>query len=146
MNVLVVDDEPAVLEVCRDILEEEGWLVATAHDGSAALEAARQAPPDAVVLDVAMPGMDGFAVAEALLADETTAAPQIIFLTARANFDDQLRGYEAGGIEYITKPFSAEHFVTLLRRAMARKQEGSSIPATERQARIGALRILLGIS
>lgn len=146
MNVLVVDDEPAVLEVCRDILEEEGWEVTTARDGTTALEAARQARPDAVVLDVAMPGIDGFGVAEALLADETTAAARILFLTARANFDDQLRGYEAGGIEYITKPFSAEHFVTLLRRAMARKPEEAGVPAAERQARIGALRILLGIS
>lgn len=146
MKILIVDDEPAVLDVCRDILEEEGWDVKTAHDGPTALESAFRNQPNAVVLDVAMPGMDGFAVAEELIARNATASAPIIFLTARANFDDQLRGYEAGGIEYITKPFSADHFVTLVRRAITRAEEGSSIPASERQARIGALRILLGLS
>lgn len=146
MNVLIVDDEPAVLEVCRDILEEEGWTVDTARDGPAALETATRRRPDAVVLDIAMPGMDGFAVAESLLARDETATVPVIFLTVRSNFDDQLRGYEAGGIEYITKPFVAEHFVSLVRRATARKSERPEVSAHERQARIGALRILLGIS
>lgn len=146
MKVLVVDDEAAMREVCRDILNEEGWEVVEAGDGPSGVALARAEHPDAIVLDVVMPRMDGFQVAEQLVADETTTAIPIVFLTARAGFTDQLRGYEAGGIEYITKPFDLTHFVALLRRVVAHAPTGVVNDAGARHARIGALRILLGIA
>ena len=145
MKVLVIDDEPEVRRVCGDILREEGWGVVEAADGPGGLAAARQERPDAVLLDVAMPGMDGFQVAEALVQDEATRAIPIVFLTARTSFAEQLHGYEAGGIEYITKPFTLTTLVSVVRRVVERAATGSPAGANERQARIGALRLLLGI-
>lgn len=146
MKVLVVDDEVAVRELCRDILTEEGWEVLEAGDGPSGLALARAEHPDAIVLDVAMPHLDGFQVAEQLVADAATTTIPIVFLTARVGFTDQLRGYEVGGIEYITKPFDLAHFVALLRRVVTYAPTSTADNSGERQARIGALRILLGIA
>ncbi len=107
--------------------------------------AARRERPDAIVLDIAMPGMDGYQVAEALVAEEATAAIPILFLTAKDTLADQLRGYETGGVEYMTKPFDLAAFVALVRRQLDRAETHSSASASERLARIGAIRLLLGV-
>ena len=119
-TVLIVEDDAALRETCRDILAEEGWAVVEAADGPGGLAAARRERPDAIVLDVAMPGLDGVEVAEALVADEATAATPILFLTARDSLAEQLRGYEAGGVEYLAKPFALATFVSLVRRQLDR--------------------------
>ncbi len=144
-KVLIVEDDAALRETCRDILTEEGLTVVEATDGPSGLAAARRERPDAIVLDIAMPGMDGYQVAEALVAEEPTAAIPILFLTARDAFSDQLRGYEAGGVEYIIKPFDLATFVMLVHRQLERATAGSPASASERLARIGALRLLLGV-
>jgi DNA-binding response OmpR family regulator len=105
-KVLVIDDEAPIRLLCRVNLEAEGMQVLEAADGPAGLEQARKETPDVVLLDVMMPGLDGWRVAEELLEDERTSEIPIIFLTARAEFRDRARGLDIGGVDYVTKPFN----------------------------------------
>jgi DNA-binding response OmpR family regulator len=106
-RVLVADDEPAMRLLCRINLESEGAEVIEAADGNAALALAREVQPDIVILDVMMPGANGFDVAEELLRDARTSKVPIVFLSARAELNLQLQGIELGGFDYLTKPFNA---------------------------------------
>ncbi len=144
-HILVVDDEENIRFLVASALELAGMDTTTAATGREALAQVARARPDAIVLDIAMPGMDGYQVAEALVAEEATAAIPILFLTAQDTFSDQLRGYEAGGVEYIIKPFDLATFVMLVHRQLERATAGSPASASERLARIGALRLLLGV-
>jgi DNA-binding response OmpR family regulator len=105
-RVLVVDDEPDVLLLCRVNLEFEGYEVSTAPDGEAGLAACRELRPDVVLLDVMMPKMDGWQVLEAIKGDEDLKQIPVVMLTAKVQDEDQIRGWSAGAAEYITKPFS----------------------------------------
>ena len=105
-RLLVVDDEPTNLQVLRHVLDKDYRLL-FATDGTRALQLARQEQPRLVLLDVMMPGMDGYAVCAALKADPATAAIPVIFVTALADAVDETRGFDAGGVDYITKPVSA---------------------------------------
>lgn len=105
-RILVVDDEPDVLLLCRVNLEFEGFEVLEASNGEDALEIVRNERPDAVLLDVMMPRMDGWQVLEALKADEDVADIPVVMLTAKVQDQDQIRGWSRGAAEYITKPFS----------------------------------------
>src|SRR5918912_2888363 len=96
-TVLVIDDEAPIRLLCRVNLEAEGMTVLEAQDGDAGLEAAREERPDIVLLDVMMPGRNGWEVAEELLADERTNSIPIVFLTARAEVRDRARGIDLGG-------------------------------------------------
>jgi two-component system alkaline phosphatase synthesis response regulator PhoP len=106
MKVLVVDDEAPIRLLCRVNLEAEGMTVLEAGDGQTGLELARTEKPDAILLDVMMPGLDGWSVAEQLLTGEATQDIPIVFLTARADLRDRARGMDVGGLEYVTKPFN----------------------------------------
>ncbi|MFS4096309.1 response regulator transcription factor [Streptomyces sp. AF1A] len=126
LRVLVVDDDPDLAEVLTGALRYEGWRVRAAGDGAAALAAAQELLPDAVVLDVMLPDTDGFAVLRGLR--EVRPDVCVLFLTARDAVEDRIAGITAGGDDYVTKPFSLEEVVArlrgLLRRAgMARQQE-----------------------
>jgi DNA-binding response OmpR family regulator len=105
-KVLVIDDEAPIRLLCRVNLEAEGMQVLEAADGPTGLDQAREHAPDVILLDVMMPGLDGWRVAEALLEDDRTSEIPIIFLTARAEFRDRARGLDIGGIDYVTKPFN----------------------------------------
>ena len=105
-RVLVVDDEPDVLLLCRVNLEFEGYEVSTAPDGEAGLAACRELKPDVVLLDVMMPKMDGWQVLETIKADDELKHIPVVMLTAKVQDEDQIRGWSAGAAEYITKPFS----------------------------------------
>ena len=105
LTVLVVDDEDPIRLLCRVNLEAEGTTVLEAENGQVGLELAKRERPDAILLDVMMPGLDGWTVAERLLRDEETRRIPIIFLTARADVRDRARGLGAGGLDYITNPF-----------------------------------------
>jgi len=105
-RVLVVDDEPDVLLLCRVNLEFEGYEVVEAADGVEALSQMRATKPDLVLLDVMMPLLDGWQVLEQAQADEDLAGIPIVLLTAKVQDSDQLRGFDLGAAEYITKPFS----------------------------------------
>ena len=122
--VLVVDDDAPIRLLCRVNLEAEGMEVLEAADGADGLEQARTAQPDVVLLDVMLPKLDGWRVAEALLDDPATDEIPIVFLTARAELRDQARGLEIGGIEYITKPFNPVELADLIRELLGRVERG----------------------
>jgi DNA-binding response OmpR family regulator len=105
-KVLVGDDEPDVLLLCRVNLEFEGYEVVQASDGEEAMRTVRAEHPDVILLDVMMPRMDGWQVLAALKSDPETAEIPVVMLTAKVQDQDQLRGWSGGAAEYITKPFS----------------------------------------
>lgn len=105
-TILVVDDEPDVLLLCRVNLEFEGFEVLEAPDGEAALEVMRDRRPDAVLLDVMMPKMDGWQVLDTIKQNDDLKDVPVIMLTAKVADQDQIRGWSQGAAEYVTKPFS----------------------------------------
>jgi DNA-binding response OmpR family regulator len=120
-RILVVDDEPRIVEVVRAYLEREGHDVSVAHDGDAALAATAASSPDLLVLDVMLPGRSGFDVLRALRAGG--AGPAVILLTARDDVIDRVAGLELGADDYVTKPFEPRELVArvgaVLRRLRA---------------------------
>ena len=123
-RVLVIDDEAPIRLLCRVNLEAEGMEVLEASDGPSGVEAARQHRPHVILLDVMMPGLDGWRVAEQLLEQPETHNIPIIFLTARAEFRDRARGLDIGGVEYVTKPFNPVELAPLVRDLLARIEHG----------------------
>ena len=123
-RVLVIDDEAPIRLLCRVNLEAEGMDVLEAADGRTGIELARDRAPDVVLLDVMIPGLDGWAVAEDLLDDPRTNGIPIIFLTARAEFRDRARGLDIGGVDYITKPFNPLELAPLVQLLLARIDRG----------------------
>ena len=121
---LVIDDEAPIRLLCRVNLEAEGIEVLEAADGTSGLSLAREERPDVVLLDVMMPGLDGWRVAEELLEDELTCGIPIIFLTARAEFRDRARGLDIGGVDYVTKPFNPLELAPLVRDLLVRIDRG----------------------
>jgi DNA-binding response OmpR family regulator len=140
-RVLVIDDEAPIRLLCRVNLEAEGMQVIEAADGPAGLEQAREHTPDVVLLDVMMPGLDGWRVAEHLLDDERTNEIPIIFLTARAEFRDRARGLDIGGVDYVTKPFNPLELAPLVRELLARIERGERDEL--RGEKLAALRSLI---
>jgi DNA-binding response OmpR family regulator len=118
MKTLVIDDEAPIRLLCRVNLEAEGVEVLEAPDGATGLEIAKREKPDAILLDVMMPVLDGWNVAERLLSAEETRAIPIIFLTARADLRDRVRGMDAGGLDYVTKPFNPVELASLVREVV----------------------------
>ncbi|MER5456659.1 response regulator transcription factor [Micromonospora sp. NPDC002389] len=118
VRVLVVDDEPTLTDLLSMALRYEGWQVRTAGDGTAAVHAARQFRPDAVVLDVMLPDLDGFQVLRRLRAESATLP--VLFLTARDAVEERIAGLTVGGDDYVTKPFSLEEVIARLRALLRR--------------------------
>jgi CheY-like chemotaxis protein len=104
-RVLVVDDEPDVLLLCRLNLQQRGHELLEATDGSTALELARERHPDAIVLDLMMPGMNGYEVLETLQQDERTSDIPVLVLTAKSLRADRDRSHSLGASGFLTKPF-----------------------------------------
>ena len=123
-KVLVIDDEAPIRLLCRVNLEAEGMDVVEAPDGPAGIESAKHESPDVVLLDVMMPGLDGWRVAEQLLEDDRTSGIPIIFLTARAEFRDRAKGLDIGGVDYVTKPFNPLELAPLVRALLDRIDRG----------------------
>jgi two-component system alkaline phosphatase synthesis response regulator PhoP len=123
-RVLVIDDEAPIRLLCRVNLEAEGMEVLEASDGPTGLEEARREKPDVILLDVMMPALDGWRVAEQLLDDPGTEDIPIIFLTARAEFRDRARGLDIGGVDYVTKPFNPLELAELVRDLLDRIERG----------------------
>ena len=141
MRVLVIDDEPPIRLLCRVNLEAEQMQVREAGDGPTGLEQARNEEPDVILLDVMMPGLDGWQVAEELLSDERTRSIPIIFLTARAEARDRARGLDLGGIDYVTKPFNPTELAPLIRELVGRVDRGEREEV--RREKIAELRDLI---
>jgi DNA-binding response OmpR family regulator len=140
-RVLVIDDESPIRLLCRINLEAEGMEVLEAVDGPRGLETARAERPDVILLDVMMPGLDGWHVAAELLEDERTEEIPIIFLTARAELRDRARGIDLGGVDYVTKPFNPVELAPRVRDLIARVDRGERDDL--RREKLSELRSLL---
>ena len=125
-RVLIVDDDTSVRRMLERTLAAEGYATTTAADGGAALVAAERSAPDLVVLDVAMPGLDGLAVCRRLRAKGVTTP--ILLLTARDTIEDRVRGLDAGADDYLVKPFATPELLARV-RALARRGAGAVAPA-----------------
>ncbi len=122
-TILVVDDEPKIVQLARDYLEHAGFTVLTASDGPTALHAARSSKPDLIVLDLGLPQLDGLDVTRAIRKDSNVP---IIMLTARTEETDKLIGLELGADDYITKPFSPKELVARVRTVLRRSDRSTS--------------------
>ena len=146
-RILVVEDEPDLAEVLAYNLKKEAFEVEVAGRGDLGLEAARRTPPDLILLDLMLPGMDGLEVARALQRDPLTARIPIVMLTARGEEVDRIVGLELGADDYISKPFSPREVVlrvkaVLRRRAPVPAEEGSTEEAEVLE--LGGIRLDLG--
>jgi CheY-like chemotaxis protein len=112
-RILLVDDQPANLNLLYELLEGEGYRISVAPSGPVALKVVEQAEPDLILLDVMMPGMDGFEVCRRLKQDEKTQDIPVVFITALT--EDVVQGFQAGGVDYITKPFRDEEVLVRVR-------------------------------
>jgi two-component system alkaline phosphatase synthesis response regulator PhoP len=144
-SVLIVDDEPKIVELCRDYLAAAGFEVLTAADGPTGLALARREKPSLVVLDLMLPGMDGLDVCRELRREGNIP---IIMLTARVEESDRLVGLELGADDYLTKPFSPRELVarvrTVLRRASGAAGPSEVIRAGDLTLDRGRFKVMLG--
>ncbi len=104
-KILVVDDTPPSLRLLTVLLKEEGYEVRSAISGELALDAAASEPPDLILLDIRMPGMDGFEVCRQLKAQPATQDVPVIFVSAVLETDDKVLGFNLGAVDYVTKPY-----------------------------------------
>ena len=118
-EILVVDDTPANLRLLEGILVGAGYRVRLAADGELALRSAKIQPPALVLLDIKMPGMDGYEVCQRLKEDEKTRSIPIIFLSILEDERDKVKGFQAGAVDYVTKPFQAEEVLARIRTHLA---------------------------
>jgi two-component system alkaline phosphatase synthesis response regulator PhoP len=143
--VLVVDDEPGIIEIARDYLEHAGFGVITATDGPSALTAVRLRKPDVLVLDLGLPGMDGLDVARTIRRDSTLP---IIMLTARDDELDRVLGLEIGADDYVTKPFSPRELVArvraILRRVDRQEEPSDRIEVGDMSIDVPRMRVAVG--
>jgi CheY-like chemotaxis protein len=122
--VLLVDDEQAIRTICRVNLEGDGIAVLEAQDGVEALEQVRREQPSLILLDVMMPGIDGWKVAAQLAADGDTRDIPVVFLSARAADEDRLRAQGLGAVGYLVKPFDPVDLATTVRDVLERVARG----------------------
>lgn len=122
-TVLIVDDTPANVRVLAEYLDGHGFNVTVAQDGEEGLERARYGCPDLILLDAMMPGWDGFETCRRLKADPVTSDIPVIFMTALSDIGDKVRAYEAGGVDYITKPFHAEEVLARVNTHLSLRRE-----------------------
>lgn len=123
-TILVAEDDPDLLEVLRLTLEDAGYRVEPAVSGTQAVILARAAPPDLLLLDVMMPGMDGFAVCTALQQSRETRRVPVIFLTALSSTADKVRGLTcAGARDYIAKPFDSAELLARIHVVLRHREE-----------------------
>lgn len=117
-SVLVVDDEPNIALSLEYLMKGQGFEVRVARDGEAALDALRERTPDVMLLDVMMPGRDGYEICQTVRANPSWAGVRIIMLTARGRMIEQEKGLALGADDYITKPFSTREVVERVRQYM----------------------------
>ncbi len=127
VRVLVIDDEPDVLLLCRMNLQFAGHEVLEAADGERGLELARTGHPDLIVLDIMLPNVDGLTVLRELGRHPATRETPVVLLTAKVQREDQLRGWRAGCDEYVTKPFSPTALSDLVTRVAAMSRDERSL-------------------
>lgn len=124
-SVLVVDDEKKIVDILKSFLERDGYTVLVAHDGRTALDVARRRKPDAVILDLLLPELDGLEVCRRIRAESQVP---VIMLTAKADEADKLIGLELGADDYVTKPFSPKEVVARVRAVLRRAAAAQAGP------------------
>ena len=117
-KILVVDDEPNILKLIEFILKNAGYDVVVAANGADCIRKAKAEKPDMIVLDVMMPGMDGFEVARKLTKDAAALSVPILMLSSKAQFEDKMKGIDSGATDYITKPFDKEDLVQKVKECL----------------------------
>lgn len=132
-RLLIIDDEPDSVALLLSYLEEQAFDILVALDGKDGLSKALLGQPDLILLDVSMPGLDGFAVGKRLKEDFRTRPIPIIFLSGRAGLDDKLEGFASGGIDYIAKPFSEAEVLARIRVHIQARQRMESLEAAAGQ-------------
>jgi PleD family two-component response regulator len=128
-DILIVDDTPANLNVLSAILGKRGYRVRPAINGTLALKAAQKAAPDLILLDVQMPGLDGYEVCRQLKDDPHTRAIPVIFISALDDALDKVEAFQVGGVDYITKPFQIEEVLARVENQIALHQQREEIAA-----------------
>lgn len=128
-DILIVDDTVANLEILTQFLTEAGYEVRPARNGKLALKLAQAAPPDLILLDIIMPDMDGYAVCEALKADERTCDIPVIFISALSEAFDKVKGFGVGAVDYVTKPFQYEEVLARVNTHLLLCQQQQHIQA-----------------
>ena len=118
VTILIIDDEPDIVEIVRHRLEQDGYSIVSAVDGLKGLALVREQAPDLILLDVMMPGIDGFAVARVLKNNPQTAAIPLIMLTAKADFHSVAQGWNVNVDNYITKPFDLDELARAIKSAL----------------------------
>jgi two-component system, OmpR family, phosphate regulon response regulator PhoB len=131
-RILLIEDEPDIAEVLQYNLEKEGFEVAVAHRGDSGLEAIRREPPDLVLLDLMLPGIDGLEIFRMLKRDAATSRLPIVMLTARSEELDRIVGLELGADDYISKPFSPREVVLRVKAVLRRLQPEPEETASDR--------------
>ncbi|MGB9673567.1 MAG: response regulator transcription factor [Anaerolineales bacterium] len=133
-NVLVIEDDDIVARTVERSLRGEEFKVTTVNSGVEGLKIARKLMPDIVILDVVMPGMDGYTVCREMRADPTLSEVPILFLTAKIKDEDKITGFNAGADDYLSKPFNIDELIlrvrAILRRSTRRKQTPENAPST----------------
>ncbi|CAG1014101.1 MAG: response regulator transcription factor [Anaerolineae bacterium] len=127
-RILVVDDEKHIVRLIRSYLENAGWAVLTAFEGDTAMELIRTERPDLVILDLMLPGRDGWQITRAVRSDKRLAHIPILILTARVEDEDKVLGLELGADDYVTKPFNPTE-ITARVRAILRRASGAITPS-----------------
>ena len=131
-RVLIVDDDPSIRMICREVLELGGYQVRDAGSATAALSEARRFRPDMIVLDVLMPGIDGYRTAEMIRADPAIGMAPIMFLSARGDTADKVRAFRSGAEDYMVKPFDAAELLARVAKALDRQaRELGASPTTQ---------------
>ena len=131
-RILVVDDEAMIRTICADVLTNAGYNVHAVSDGAAALSEAQHFRPDLMLIDVMMPGLDGFATAERFRAESATSMTPIIFVSARSETADKVRAFRIGAEDYVVKPFDAAELVARVGKALVRhSRELAASPTTQ---------------
>lgn len=126
--ILAVDDNPQNLQFLGKLLSDNGYDVAMSQNGRHALSFIKKGEPDLILLDVMMPDIDGFEVCRSLKADLSTRHIPVIFLTARTSPDDIIKGFDAGGVDYVTKPFNSAELLARIRTHIEIKMLRNLLP------------------
>lgn len=117
-RILVIEDEPHIAKLVAFILQSNGYEVIQAFVGAEGIGMVKSEKPDLVVLDVMMPGMDGFEVAKMLTSDNTTKHIPILMLSSKAQFEDKMKGIDSGAMDYLTKPFEREELLDKVKECL----------------------------
>jgi PleD family two-component response regulator len=128
-DILIVDDTPANLNVLSAILGKRGYRVRPAINGALAIKAAQKAAPDLILLDVQMPGMDGYEVCRQLKGDGQTRDIPVVFISALDDVLDKVEAFQVGGVDYITKPFQIEEVLARVENQLALHRQREAIAA-----------------